>query len=83
MAKNANAVKLDPWFILGPAKNIPFCEGCKYYGLVGSGGRQKACHYILIERKKRPCDPGEGCGVRREGPFDGSLIEWNHDGRDL
>lgn len=39
------------------------CRGCFYYRKVCTSG-PRCCHYLLIEDKKRPCDPGEGCTVK-------------------
>ena len=41
------------------------CEGCFYY----SGW---SCDYIIIEKKHRPCRPGDECTVRKKRGFSGS-----------
>lgn len=52
--------------------NIPECEDCMYYALLGGGtGTQKACHYILIEGRSRPCPAGKGCTAKVVGEYPG------------
>ena len=38
------------------------CEKCFYFMRIHGGMR--CCHYIFIEGKKRPCEPGDGCTVK-------------------
>lgn len=65
-----------------PVENDPTCEGCKYYARLGSGSSQMACHYLLIEGRRRPCDPGKDCTVKVLGEYPGyDPSEWCHDGR--
>lgn len=62
-------------------ENEPACEGCVYYALLGNNTEQKACHYILVEGHRRPCDPGKDCTVKKleERPeYDPG--KWCHDG---
>lgn len=40
------------------------CKGCLY---AGKAGPFWGCDYILIEKKRRPCKPGDGCTVRTVG----------------
>lgn len=39
------------------------CKGCAYW--CGGPTTTKTCDYILIEGKRRPCPPGEGCTVKK------------------
>lgn len=47
-----------------PVVNDENCIGCRYYRLL-NGGPQMYCNYIFEEDRKRPCDPGKDCTVRR------------------
>lgn len=40
-----------------------YCNGCVYKGIVQ--GHVPCCNYILMEDKRRPCPPGEGCTVKK------------------
>ena len=40
------------------------CEGCYHWR--GSQEWSRCCNYIFDEDKLRPCEPGNGCRVRRE-----------------
>lgn len=40
------------------------CNGCFYYG--GKTVVVKCCNYYLITGKRRPCEAGEFCTVRRD-----------------
>ena len=40
-----------------------YCKGC-YYSLCTEG--MYTCNYILIEKKRRGCPPGEKCSKRLE-----------------
>lgn len=69
-------------FVLGPVENNPACEGCMYYALLGQGNSQKACHYILIHKHSRPCDPGAGCTAKVLGEYPGyDPSDWCHTGK--
>lgn len=46
-----------------------YCEGCLYYG--GRYASSRCCNYCLITGKRRPCEAGEGCNVRRDGKGNG------------
>lgn len=41
------------------------CEGCYFYG--GKARAVKCCNYYLITGKRRPCDVGDDCTVRKDG----------------
>jgi hypothetical protein len=41
-----------------------YCIGCVHYYAHYAVNRM--CNYIFDEKRRRPCDPGEGCTVRRE-----------------
>ena len=36
-----------------------YCKGCVYYD--GWYESNRHCNYILVEGKRRMCDPGKGC----------------------
>ena len=48
-------------------KNDAYCKGCVYRGKTSG---DTTCEYILIEKKRRPCKPGDGCTVRVLGKKD-------------
>lgn len=65
-------------------QNDPACEGCIYYKKLdpNGGNAQKACHYILVEGHRRPCDPGKDCTVKVLGErVEYDPGRWCHDGR--
>lgn len=41
------------------------CKGCYFFG--GKAEAVKCCNYYLITGKRRPCDVGAGCTVRKDG----------------
>ncbi len=41
------------------------CNGCKYYHQIST--HLLGCHYIFMEGKRRPCDPGKDCTVKDTG----------------
>ena len=41
-----------------------YCRGCAFYGSWYEGNEH--CNYYLLTGNRRPCDPGEGCTVRKE-----------------
>lgn len=43
------------------------CKDCVYYGRAGA---EPICEYILLEQRRRPCPPGEGCTVKIVGGAD-------------
>lgn len=44
--------------------NKDYCRGCVYRTYAGA---EPICGYILVERRRRPCPPGEGCTVKVVG----------------
>ena len=40
------------------------CDGCYYWR--GNAEWSRCCNYVFDEDRLRPCEPGEGCLVRRE-----------------
>jgi hypothetical protein len=40
------------------------CTGCYYYG--GKAETVKCCNYYLITGRRRPCDAGLECTVRKD-----------------
>lgn len=42
------------------------CKNCFYYRYMYNGYKEmgRACHYLLITGKRRPCDPGKDCTVK-------------------
>ena len=74
-SENANG------YFLMPVQNNPACEGCVYYQQLNpnGGNAQRACHYLLIEGRMRPCEPGAECTEKKsfERPeYDRST--WGH-----
>lgn len=51
----------------GTADNDPACDGCAFYQLLNGSSLQKCCHYLLYTGSVRPCEPGKGCTVKKEG----------------
>ena len=49
------------------AKQRAACRDCLY---AGKHGQYWGCDYILIEKKRRSCKPGDGCTVRVLGKKD-------------
>ena len=41
-----------------------YCKGCVYRTYAGA---EPICGYILVERHRRPCPPGEGCTAKVVG----------------
>lgn len=79
--KKADSKNANGSFAVIPVVNDPACAGCMYYAQLGSGSLQMACHYILIEKRRRPCDPGDGCTVKVLGEYPGyDPSDWCHDG---
>lgn len=39
------------------------CKGCLYYKTIPYS-KERCCHYIFVEGKKRPCEPGDKCTVK-------------------
>ena len=69
---------------LMPVQNDPACEWCYYYRELNpnGGNAQKACHYMLIEGRRRPCEPGAACTEKKSfarPEYDRST--WGHGGR--
>lgn len=50
------------------------CKGCVYYGRAGA---EPICEYILMEQRRRPCPPGEGCTVKIVGGTDMKQKAWD------
>lgn len=48
-----------------PVENDKYCMGCRYYRMI-NGGEQMYCSYIFEEDRKRPCDPGKDCTVKKK-----------------
>lgn len=44
--------------------NTVSCKGCAYAVLLSGAW---CCDYLLITGRRRPCPPGEGCTVRKDG----------------
>lgn len=42
------------------------CKGCVYAALLSGAW---CCDYLGVTGHRRPCPPGEGCTVRKEGGF--------------
>ena len=42
------------------------CSGCRYWIPLNGYDRRMICYYIVMEKRRRPCPPGEGCLVRAE-----------------
>lgn len=40
-----------------------YCKNCYYYKKMHSES-DRCCHYIFIEDKRRPCEPGAKCTVK-------------------
>jgi hypothetical protein len=56
------------------------CRNCAYWRTLGNYKNLKlwACHYALVNRHSRGCEPGEGCTKRTESYR--RRIAFKHDG---
>lgn len=54
-----------------------YCKGCVYKGYVN--GHVPCCHYIFVVGKPRPCPPGKGCTVKKEGRYKKTVDELRAD----
>ena len=61
--------EVQSWSTLGDAKNDEACNGCVYYRTINQGHEQRACHYLIDNGKRRPCDPGIACTERKEEEY--------------
>lgn len=43
-----------------------YCKGCVYNAEM-MGSQRGYCNYIFVEKKRRPCQAGNGCTVKKKG----------------